>query len=79
VIFASFRLLLLMGLVKYITDRNTDSYVADNRMPAKHPVQVTDCAKRDLLVSSRCHFSDNCYVSVASQTAEGQGISVVLQ
>jgi hypothetical protein len=79
VIFSSFRLLLLMEHVKNITDRNTDNYVADNRMPAKPPVQVTACAKWGLLVSSSGHFSDNGCVSVASQTTEAQGISFVPQ
>jgi hypothetical protein len=56
VIFASFLLLLLMGLVKNITDRNTGIYIADNRMPVRPPVQVTACAMMDLLVSSRGQF-----------------------
>jgi len=79
VIFASFRLLLLKGLVKNIPDGNTDNYVADNHMSASPPVQMIVCAKRDLPVSSRNHFSDNGCVSVASQTTEDQGISFVPQ
>ena len=74
-VFASVRLLLLMGLVKNITDRNTDSYVADNGVPAKHSFQVIACAKRHILGSSRTHLSDNCYTSLVFQTTEAQGIS----
>jgi len=77
--FASFRLLLLMGLVKNITEWNTDNYTADNRTPAKTPVQVIACGKRGLLVPSRGHFSDNGCVSIASQTTEAQSISFVPQ